>query len=136
MMPSTIRPGTRVKARVGCLQVETDPAAVFLETVATTFEEKEKSQESFSLWLGCWSRQDAQPLLKFMRVLWADGAKTCDHSVFAQFLPVDYLPSTRVLSNLFESGKYNNTLQLSERAANSSISSVNTNSGKYYDFSD
>ena len=42
MMPSTIRPGTRVKARVGCLQVETDPAAVFLETVATTFEEKKR----------------------------------------------------------------------------------------------
>ena len=154
-MPSTIRPGTRVKARVGCLQVELDPAAVSLETVGTTLQEKKRRKRRKRAFHYGWVVGPGRPNSpnNSWRVLWTDCAKTCDHtvpsfivvtdvtpsfdeSVFAQLLPVDYLPSTRALSDLFESGNYNNTLQLSERAAGSSISSVITNSGKYFYFAD
>lgn len=154
-MPSTISPGTRVKARVGSLQVETSPVPMSLESVATTPLEKPKRSRRVRAFAYGWVVGPGRPTSSnnSWRVLWTDCGKACDHtapslkvvtdvspsfdeSVFALLLPADYLPSTKALSNLYESGKYNNTLQLSEPAASSSITSINSNSGKYWYFAD
>ena len=144
-MPSSIRPGAKVQARVGPFQIQTTG-----DNNSLSQEPKKKTRRVRSLldgWVvgpGLATSQNNS-----WRVLWTVCAKTCDHSVkslklvsdasqrfdesiFGRLLPADYLPSTKELQKLIDNGRYNSTLNLSEPVANLNTASIN--SGKLYYF--
>ena len=116
-MPSSIRPGCKVEARVGPKRVETIRDRIGIQS------EREKRKRTTRSMIHGWvvGPGHLTSPKNSWRVLWSNCGKTCDHQhtrlnvindevhsleagVFERLYPEDYFPTTKGLYSLMDSG--------------------------------
>ena len=129
-MPSTIRPGFKVQARVGPLSIETvgDKNAAVSQPSDGKRKKTRRVRSVITGWVVSAGR-DTSTDKHSWRVLWSNCGKTCDHSarsltvvdndlkgfekgIFEHLLLSDYFWKKEQLFAIFESGRYESKLRM------------------------
>ena len=131
-MPSTIRPGFKVQARVGPFTIESLGDNVCVPSSSQPPDGKKKKTRRVRSVITGWvvsAGRDTSTDKHSWRVLWSNCGKTCDHSarsltvvdndvdgfekgIFERLLPSDYLWKKEQLFAIFESGRYESKLRM------------------------
>jgi hypothetical protein len=132
IMPSTIRPGFKVQARVGPFSIETFGDNVNVPSSSQPSDGKKKQKRRVRSVITGWvvsAGRDTSTDKHSWRVLWSNCGKTCDHlarsltvvnddvdgfekGIFERLLPSDYLWKKEQLFAVFASGRYESKLRM------------------------
>jgi len=136
-MPSSIRPGCKVEARVGPKRVETIGDRISIQSK----REKRTTRSMIHGWVVGPGRLTSPK--NSWRVLWSNCGKTCDHQhtrlniindevhsfeagVFDRIYPEDYFPTTKGLYSLMDSDRFDCTLRVTPTTIAARITSKYT----------